>query len=79
MKPLREKISSYLKKLKKGETTTYKILADKFNSHPRAVARILATNTDKSVSCYKVIKSGGELGGYNRLVGKSKKWLIENH
>ena len=76
---LKNKIFSYLKTLKKGETTTYKFLADKFNSHPRAVAQILKSNKDKSVPCYKVIKSNGELGDYNNLLGKSKKYLIENY
>ena len=74
---LREKINNFLKKLPKGKLTTYKFLAEKFNSHPRAVARILATNKDKSVPCYKVIRSDGKIGGYNGLLGKSKKKLIQ--
>lgn len=78
MKSIRQKINSYLKKIPKGKTTTYKILANKFNSHPRAVARILATNKNKSVPCYKVIRSNGKIGGYNGLLGKSKKKLIES-
>ncbi|MFH1585356.1 MAG: MGMT family protein [archaeon] len=73
---LRFKISEHLKTLKKGKTTTYKALAKKFNSHPRAVARILATNKDKSVPCYKVIRSDGKLGGYNGLLGRSKGELL---
>ena len=74
---LREKVSKHLKTLKKGQVTTYKIVAEKFNSHPRAIARILATNKDKTVPCYKVIMSNGTLGGYNGLLGKSKKQLIK--
>jgi len=73
---LREKIFSYLKGLKKGKIITYKKLAERFGSHPRAVARILASNKDKSVPCYKVIRSDGKLGGYNRLLGKSKEELL---
>ena len=75
---LRNKINSYLKTLSKGQTTTYKFLAEKFNSHPRAVARILATNKDESVPCYKVIRSDGKLGGYNGLLGKTKEELLGN-
>lgn len=74
---LRKKIFNYLKTLKKSETTTYKILAEKFNSHPRAIARILASNTDPSVPCYKVIRSDGKFGGYNMILGKNKKELLE--
>ena len=73
---LRKDIFSYLKTLKKGEATTYKFLAEKFGSHPRAVARILASNKDKSVPCYKVINSDGSLGGYSGLLGKSKEKLL---
>ena len=74
---LNQKIFSYIKKLPKGKITTYKILAEKLNSHPRAIARILATNKDKSVPCYKVIRTDGKMGGYNGLHGKSKKELIK--
>ena len=73
---LRDKINSYLKTLKIREVTTYKTLALKFNSHPRAVARILATNRDKSAPCYKVIRTDGKAGGYNGLLGKSKEELL---
>jgi O6-methylguanine-DNA--protein-cysteine methyltransferase len=38
---------------------------------------ILATNKDKTVPCYKVIRSDGKIGGYNGLLRKSKKKLIE--
>lgn len=76
---LRKKINNYLKTLKKGETTTYKSLALKFNSHPRAIARVLSTNEDKSVPCFKVIRSDGKLGGYNGLLGKNKGYLIKNY
>lgn len=74
---LRDKLNNFLKKLPRGKLVSYKFLAEKFNSHPRAVGRILATNKDKTVPCYKVVKSNGELGGYNGLLGKSKKKLIE--
>ena len=73
---LRTKINSYLRKLPRGRVATYKELAVKFNSHPRAVARILASNKDKNVPCYKVIRSNGKIGGYNGLLGKSKKELL---
>ena len=75
---LNQKIFSYLKTLKKGEVTTYKALAIKFQSHPRAVAKIVASNQDKSVPCYKVIRSDGKIGGYNGLLGKSKESLLRD-
>lgn len=77
MKTLKQKIFSYLKKLPKGKIITYKFLAEKFDSSPRAVGAILKSNKDKSVPCYKVIRSDGKLGGYNGLLGKSKKELLK--
>ena len=75
---VKQKIFSYLKTLKKGQVVSYKFLADKFKTSPRAVGMIMKSNKDKSVPCYKVIKSNGELGGYNGLLGKSKKELLSN-
>jgi methylated-DNA-[protein]-cysteine S-methyltransferase len=74
---LRQKIFSYLKTLPKGKTITYKSLAKRFQTSPRAVGQILKSNKDKSVPCYKVIRSDGKLGGYNKLLGISKKKLLE--
>ena len=74
---LKQKIFSYLKKLPKGKIVTYKFLAEKFGTSPRAVGAILRNNKDKTVPCYKVIRSDGKLGGYNRLLGKSKKNLLK--
>ena len=73
----KQKIFYFLKTLKNNQTTTYKILAEKFNSHPRAIGKILSSNKDKSVPCYKVIRSNGTLRGYNGLLGKSKKELLK--
>lgn len=74
---LRQKVFCYIKSLGKGEITTYKALAEKFNSHPRAIAKILFSNKDKSVPCYKAIRSDGKIGGYNGLLGKSKEELLK--
>lgn len=78
MGELKEEIFSFLKTLKKGEVITYKELAEKFNSHPRAVAKIVASNRDKSVPCFRVVRSDGKIGEYNGLLGKSKKELLES-
>ena len=77
MNQKKQKIFSYLKTLKKGEITTYKKLAEKFNSHPRAVAMMMKSNKDKSVPCYKVIRTDGKIGGYNNLLGKTKEELLK--
>ena len=38
---LKQKIFSYLKKLPKNKIVTYKFLAEKFGTSPRAVGQIL--------------------------------------
>jgi methylated-DNA-[protein]-cysteine S-methyltransferase len=72
----KQRIFLYLKKLPKGKFTTYKFLAKKFHTSPRAVGQMLKSNKDKSVPCYKVIRSDSKLGDYNGLLGKSKKELL---
>ncbi len=74
---LKENIFNYVKKVPKGKTTTYKFLAKKFKTSPRAVGMILKSNKDTSVPCYKVIRTDGKLGGYNNLLKKSKRELLE--
>jgi O-6-methylguanine DNA methyltransferase len=59
-----------LKKIPQGKVTTYKILADQLQIHPRTVAKLLANNKRPDLyPCYKVINSNGTLGGYS---GKGK-------
>jgi len=47
---------------------TYKQVAVKAGNPKaaRAVANIMAANYDPAVPCHRVIRSDGELGGYNR-------------
>jgi|SRR3989344_2807930 len=64
-----------LKEIPKGKVTTYKVLADKFGLHHRAVARILASNKLPNIfPCYKVVNSDGSVGGY--IGGKSRKTAL---
>lgn len=61
-----QRIFDFLAKIPKDRVSTYKILANTFHIHPRAVARILASNTDQErYPCYKIICSDGKIGGYN--------------
>jgi methylated-DNA-[protein]-cysteine S-methyltransferase len=75
---LREKIFSEVCKIKKGETRTYKQIAENTGTSPRAVARILASNPNPiRVPCHRVIRSDGNLGGYT-FKGKRKDKMKEN-
>ncbi|MEM4325924.1 MAG: MGMT family protein [Candidatus Pacearchaeota archaeon] len=72
----KKRIFCYLKTLPKDKIVTYKFLANKFKTSPRAIGAMMKSNKDKSVPCYKVIKSDGTPGGYNGLLGKNKKELL---
>ncbi len=73
-----EKIFSILNKIPKGKVTTYKILAEKINSHPRAIGKILNSNPYPiKVPCHRVIMSSGKLGGY--VSGIEKKTSLLRH
>ncbi len=69
---LKEKIYEEVKKIPEGQTRTYKQIAEKVGSSPRAVAKILSQNpTPIKVPCHRVIRSNGKLGGYT-FKGKRK-------
>ena len=71
-----EKIYNIVKKIPKGETLTYKQVAQ-LAGKPfawRAVGNILSKNFNPKIPCHRVIRSDGKLGGYNR--GASKKKLL---
>jgi O-6-methylguanine DNA methyltransferase len=74
-----EKIIKVVKTIPKGKAMTYKEVAERIG-HPgafRAVGTMLSKNTDPKVPCHRVIRSDGEIGGYNGLKGKKEKLLKE--
>lgn len=68
-----------LKKVPKGNVTTYGILAKLCNTSPRAIGRIMKYNPDTvNYPCYKVVGSDGSLVGYNGNGGlKTKIKLLQ--
>ena len=68
-----------LKKIPKGKVTTYKILAKKLNTSPRAVGQALKRNaTPIIIPCHRVVRSDGKLGGYKGVENsKEKAELLE--
>lgn len=77
MKNFKERVLKIVKIIPKGKTMSYKDVA-KVAGSPlayRAVGSIMANNKDKTVPCHRVIKSNGELGGYNGLKGEKLKLL----
>lgn len=67
-KSFKQKVFEVVRKIPKGETLSYKEIAKRARS-PRAyrvVGNIFKTNYDPKIPCHRVIKSSGEVGGYNR-------------
>lgn len=62
-----EKVWDLCKQIPKGKISTYSDIAHALNSKAyRAVGNALNKNKDPDrISCYKIIKSNGELGGYS--------------
>lgn len=67
-----KKVYNVVGKIPKGKTATYKEIAEKLDTSPRAVGQALKRNKDyKNIPCHRVIKSDKTIGGYNR--GMKKK------
>lgn len=75
----KDRVLNILKNIPKGETLSYKEVAERANS-PRAyrkVGSIMKANYDTTVPCHRVIKSNGTIGQYNKGVNLKYKKLKE--
>ncbi|MCX6797197.1 MAG: MGMT family protein [Candidatus Doudnabacteria bacterium] len=70
------KVLGIVRKISRGKVLTYKEVAQMAGRPKafRAVGNILSGNFDRKIPCHRVIRSDGQLGGYNR--GKRKKHEI---
>ena len=78
-KPFKDRVLEVVRKIPKGKTLTYKevaVLAGRPRAW-RAVGNILHKNRDSEIPCHRVIRSDGNLGGYNRGK-KTKRKLLES-
>ena len=68
-----------VKNIPKGSTLSYKDVAKKSGNKKaiRVVGSIMSKNQDKNVPCHRVIRSDGEIGKYNGLLGMSKKAILK--
>jgi methylated-DNA-[protein]-cysteine S-methyltransferase len=67
---LRDKVFKLVSKVPRGRVATYKILAQKTGTSPRAVGSIMRSNPyPVKVPCHRVVMSDGSVGGY---AGSSK-------
>ena len=63
-----QKVYEVVKKIPKGKVLTYKEVAKKAGNvlASRAVGNILNKNYDPKIPCHRVVRSDGNMGGYNR-------------
>lgn len=75
----KERVLFIVSKIPAGKTMSYKQVAQAAgNPHAaRAVGNVLSKNFNPAIPCHRVIKSNGELAGYNRGL-ELKKELLAN-
>jgi methylated-DNA-[protein]-cysteine S-methyltransferase len=79
MSEFRQKVLKIVAKIPKGKVLTYKKVAQ-LAGRPKAyrsVGNILNKNYNPKIPCHRVIRSDGQIGGYNRGV-KNKIRLLKN-
>lgn len=74
MQPKTLQILTFLQTIPKGKVSTYKLIADKFGCHPRAIASIMRYNKKPDIyPCYKVIAHSWKISWYNTARGVEEK------
>lgn len=69
-------VLQFLNTIPRNKVTTYKALAEKFNTHPRAIATYMRTNKEyDKYACYKVVAADWGLSGYILGVPEKQKRL----
>lgn len=78
MTPFAKTVYEVVRRIKKGQTMTYKQVA-RAAGRPkayRAVGNILNKNYEQAIPCHRVIRSDGTIGGYNRGTHLKARRLI---
>lgn len=72
----KECVYEVVRKIPKGKFLTYKNVSELAGSPRawRAVGNILNKNRNPKISCHRVIRSDGKIGGYNQ--GQRKKIIL---
>ena len=77
-KNFKDRVYEVVKRISEGETMTYKMVA-KLASSPRAwraVGNVLNKNKNPQISCHRVVRSDGKIGGYRDGLQK-KAYLLQ--
>ena len=75
----KEKVFEVVSQIPEGKALTYKEVAKRAGSPGayRAVGNSLNTNYDPEIPCHRVVRSDGQVGGYNR--GSAEKEIKLKH
>lgn len=73
-----ERVYQVVREIPKGKVVSYKIVARTIGKPKayRAVGNALNKNRNPKIPCYRVIRSNGRVGGYNKGV-KKKIYLLK--
>src|SRR3989338_2061127 len=69
----RGRVFEACRKVPRGKVTTYRDIARKLGTSPRAVGQALRTNQDHATPCHRVVKSDLSVGGYQGKPNNRKK------
>jgi len=73
----KDKVYYAVSRIPRGQTMTYQKVAQNIG-HPRAcraIGNVLNKNTDSRIPCHRVVRSDGQIGGYNQGSQAKKKLL----
>jgi methylated-DNA-[protein]-cysteine S-methyltransferase len=67
-KTFSDKVRDIVRKIPKGKTMTYKMVASEAGNPKaaRAVGAVMRSNYDPSIPCHRVVASDAKIRGYNR-------------
>lgn len=74
-----DRVRAVVRRIPKGKTKTYQEVA-RLAGRPRAyraVGNILNKNYDPQIPCHRVIRSDGNIGGYNRGARLKCRTLVQ--
>ncbi|MBY0309834.1 MGMT family protein [Patescibacteria group bacterium] len=75
-----ERVRAIVRAIPKGQVMSYGQIATALGAprYSRQVAKVMANNYLPDVPCHRVIRSDGQLGGYNRGGIEQKRTLLLN-
>ena len=75
----KQKVIAIVRQIPAGKTMTYAQVAYMAGAPgaARAVGTIMSKNFDDSIPCHRVVRSDGQMGGYNRGGIQKKQELLK--